>query len=99
MEYELLREYLIEASLNNIPKHCADCNTIHVPDNEGSWVEWNGVRQMFPFYCACCKKEICAQQYAYGRQCGYCDTGLCKGQHFADPFTEAVMRDRRKHNE
>jgi hypothetical protein len=99
MEYEDLRQVLIAESANIVAMYCTECSGVHIPDDENTWVDWNGTREFGSFHCFCCKRQICARQYSYGRACGYCDSGSCKRQHFSDPFTEAVMRDRRLHNE
>ena len=58
------------------------CRSEHELDDAGSYVIWNGVKEFAPFYCACCKAEICSRQYAYGKMCGNCDTGQCGQQHW-----------------
>jgi hypothetical protein len=57
---------------------CPYCFGEHEPDNENIWVEWKGVRYQKPFFCLCCGEETCARQWAYGRTCGICDTGICQ---------------------
>jgi hypothetical protein len=43
-----------------------------------AWVEWEGWRFTAPFRCMCCGVETSAEQFAYGRSCGTCDTGICQ---------------------
>ena len=31
-----------------------------------------------PFICMCCGIEVSAPQWAFGRACGRCDTGVCE---------------------
>lgn len=44
----------------------------------GITVEYEGYRFSAPFLCMCCGAETTAQQWAYGRTCGLCDTGICQ---------------------
>lgn len=56
---------------------CSMCGGTHVPDPEGTWVDYEGFRFKKPFRCMCCGKETCARQFAFGRCCGPCDMGAC----------------------
>lgn len=47
----------------------------------GEWVEYEGVRFLPPFLCMCCGVEVEVRQWAYGRACGKCDTGICQSWH------------------
>lgn len=51
------------------------------------WIEWarrqpafdyEGYRFPAPFRCMCCGVETSPEQWAYGRTCGPCDTGICQ---------------------
>ena len=75
---------------------CQHCHGEHEPDTSDIWVEWNGQKYFSPFICLCCGKETCARQWAYGRCCGICDTGLCQkdpkyyhAPYKTDPITRA----------
>lgn len=42
------------------------------------WVEFNGHRFTAPFICMCCGEETDIKQWAFGRTCALCDTGVCQ---------------------
>ena len=55
---------------------CTTCGGHHEPDPP-SYMDFKGRRFRSPFHCLCCGKETCARQFAWGRTCGYCDSGQC----------------------
>jgi hypothetical protein len=57
---------------------CPHCFGEHELDTSDIWVEWKGKKYFAPFLCLCCGKETCARQWAYGRSCATCDTGICQ---------------------
>jgi len=59
------------------------CGGYHKPDQQDTWVDYEGWRFHPPFKCMCCGKEICARQFAYGRCCGSCDIGACNPKNMA----------------
>lgn len=44
----------------------------------GFYIVYEGWRFSAPFLCMCCGKETLAEQWAFGRTCGRCDTGACQ---------------------
>lgn len=50
-------------------------------DDGAGWVEYEGYRLTAPFLCMCCGEPTSVQQWAYGRTCGKCDTGICQPWH------------------
>lgn len=84
------------------PARCRYCWGKHKPDTPMCYVEFDGRRYRPPFQCLCCGKEICGPQFAFGRNCGYCDMGRCqKGLRAAEEgdseherrFGMAVIRE------
>lgn len=56
---------------------CVSCGGDHLPDTSDIFMDFKGRRFRQPFHCLCCDKIIYAKQFAYGRACGFCDTGAC----------------------
>ena len=54
------------------------CGGLHSADPPTTFVVFKGRVYRPPFVCLCCGKLICARQFAFGRACGYCDTGKCE---------------------
>ena len=48
-----------------------------VVEKEPLWVEAYNYRYTSPFYCLCCGREICGNQFSYGAACAWCDMGKC----------------------
>lgn len=67
---------------------CIHCFADHEPNPPDSYVDFNRKRYIPPFKCMCCGKEICGQQFAFGRCCGICDTGAC--QKYKECFHESI---------
>ncbi len=42
------------------------------------WVDYEGYRFVAPFLCMCCGVETDVRQWAFGRTCAKCDTGICQ---------------------
>lgn len=63
---------------------CQGCGGNHEPDPPETYLdfEWGDPPELRRFYvplhCFCCGIEICAQQFAWSRCCGHCDTGACQ---------------------
>lgn len=72
------RELEVEAGDKTL---CLGCFGEHEPDSEDTWIDFGGYRFRKPFFCLCCGLEICARQWAFGRACGKCDTGVCQSWH------------------
>ena len=47
-------------------------------DEPKPWVLLEGVKYFAPFLCMCCGCEVEIRQWAFGRACGKCDTGVCQ---------------------
>jgi hypothetical protein len=77
---------------------CSYDGGVHAPFPSDAYFDFKGWRFKPPFHCMCCGKEICYQQWAYGRSCGTCDTGACTREQlhhhfngtFCGPNTELV---------
>ena len=41
-------------------------------------VVFNKFKFISPFLCMCCGCEVSCEQWAYGRNCSVCDTGICQ---------------------
>jgi hypothetical protein len=52
--------------------------------------DFKGYRFKAPFHCMCCGKEVCWKQWAYGRYCATCDTGICHRLQM-HPMTENIF--------
>lgn len=61
---------------------CPGCGGVHDPDSPDSFVDFDGFRFRPPFFCMCCNEIICGRQFAYGRACGFCDTGACQSKEY-----------------
>ena len=61
----------------------------HEPDPPEVIIRFREYDYTAPFFCFCCGIQICARQFAYGRNCGYCDTGQCERDRMA-PAPEAA---------
>lgn len=78
---------------------CRGCGGSHEPDSPDCWMDFESgldrVLRRFrpPFLCLCCGKEICARQFAFGRCCGYCDTGHCQLGLVVAPGVDEKIRD------
>lgn len=74
------------------PPRCDTCGGHHEPDSPDARVDWAGYEFTPPFRCMCCGKDICAQQFAFGRACGTCDIGACQTDNAA--FRKEAVHDR-----
>lgn len=65
----------------NNDQFCVGCGGFgkyfHEPDPTDTVIRFREYEYKLPFFCLCCGIQICARQFAYGRNCGYCDTGQC----------------------
>lgn len=43
------------------------------------YVDFKGWRFRAPFRCMCCGRMISLRQFCFGRACGGCDCGQCRG--------------------
>lgn len=62
-------------------ERCAFCSGEHEPCPADASVMFNGKKYTYPFHCLCCGREVCMQQFGYGRTCGPCDMGACDPQN------------------
>jgi hypothetical protein len=74
----MIREVLSAPKGAWVMEDCPYCFGEHEPDGDEHWVHWKDKYYYRPFLCLCCGKETCARQWAYGRTCGLCDTGICQ---------------------
>ena len=76
-------QYCVECHTEHTPTdECVPCEFtpgfLHHPMPPEIYFDFKGWRFKPPFHCMCCGKEICYQQWAFGRSCGTCDTGACR---------------------
>ena len=78
---------------------CPGClGYLHSPSPPDLHFDFKGWRFRAPFHCMCCGKEVCFRQWAFGRSCGACDTGICMRDNlhprshkvFCGPNTELI---------
>lgn len=64
--------------MSSYKPRCEICGFDHRPNNPALKLVFDGEDYYAPFFCLCCGKRICDQQFAFGRACGPCDVGACQ---------------------